>query len=163
MTKEINCKIHSIESLASVIRGLHKDKQKIVFTNGCFDIIHTGHTRYLSEARSAGDYLVVAVNSDESVSSLKGDKRPIVPLEERMEVLAALHFVDFVISFSELDPYNVIKKLKPDVLIKGGDWPVDKIIGRDVVEENGGSVFTIPEIPGQSTTGIINKILKINS
>lgn len=163
MTYKTSDKIHSIESLKPILQELRKIKKKIVFTNGCFDIIHTGHTRYLSEAKSAGDYLVVAVNSDSSVASLKGNKRPIIPLEERMEVLAGLYFVDFVISFNESDPYNVIKTLRPDVLIKGGDWPIDKIIGKDVVEKNGGCVFTIPEILGQSTTGIIKRILELNS
>ena len=155
-------KIFSVENLKLVITALKKQNKITVFTNGCFDLIHTGHTRYLFEARQAGDALIVAVNSDRSVSCLKGDKRPIVKLSERMEVLASLTVVDFVVSFDELDPYNIIKQLKPDILIKGGDWSVEKIIGKDIVEAEGGKVFTIPEIPGQSTTGIVSRILELN-
>lgn len=158
MTPHVNDKIFEIPILAQKIKLLKKQGKKIVFTNGCFDIIHTGHTRYLHAARKEGDALIVAVNSDSSVRQLKGKTRPIVPLEERMEVLASLFFVDFVVSFDEPDPYNTIKQLKPNILIKGGDWPIDKIIGKDLVEGSGGKVYTIPEIPGQSTTGIIEKI-----
>lgn len=155
-------KIYKTEMLAPVITKLKAEGNKIAFTNGCFDIIHTGHTRYLKEARKAGDLLIVAVNSDHSVRNLKGDKRPIVSLNERMEVLSEFWFVDFVVSFDEPDPFKVIKALKPNLLIKGGDWPVDKIIGKDIVEADGGSVFTIPEIPGQSTTNVIDRILTLH-
>lgn len=156
-------KLFSIADLTLVIEKLKAQGKRVVFTNGCFDLIHTGHTRYLLEARKAGTHLIVAVNSDSSVSRLKGEKRPVIPLQERMEILAGFFFVDFVTSFDELDPYNVIRQLKPNVLIKGGDWPVEKIIGRDIVEAEGGEVFTIPQIPGRSTTGIIERILKLNS
>jgi rfaE bifunctional protein nucleotidyltransferase chain/domain len=141
----------------ALLRALGK---KIVFTNGCFDLIHTGHTRYLAKARSLGDVLVVAVNSDASVRSLKGDKRPINAATERMETLAALADVDFVLEFSEPDPYRVIKELEPDVLVKGGDWPIEKIIGRDIVQARGGTVVNVPFVDGQSTTGIIERIVK---
>ena len=134
---------------------------KIVFTNGCFDIIHTGHTRYLAKAKSLGDILIVAVNSDASVRMIKGDKRPINSEADRMETLAALEVVDFVTIFNEPDPYRVISEIKPDVLVKGGDWPIEKIIGRDVVEARGGRVVNVPYIDGASTTGIIEKIVKI--
>ncbi|MCP4757491.1 MAG: D-glycero-beta-D-manno-heptose 1-phosphate adenylyltransferase [Proteobacteria bacterium] len=156
-------KILTVEKLAGTIERLRRQNKRVVFTNGCFDLIHTGHTRYLHEARQAGDYLVVAVNSDRSVSCLKGPKRPIIPLQERMEILAGLYFVDYVVSFDELDPYGVIKVLKPSVLIKGGDWPIDKIIGKDLVEADGGEVFTVPEIPGRSTTDIIDRILELHN
>ncbi len=156
-------KIFPIAILNPIISKLKKQNQNIVFTNGCFDLIHTGHTRYLKAARDEGDKLIVAVNSDNSVQQLKGSKRPIIPLDERMEVLAGLYFVDFVVSFDELDPYNVIKKLKPNILIKGGDWPVNQIIGKDLVEKEGGRVFTIPEIPGRSTTSVIERILQLHS
>ncbi|MBU2511751.1 D-glycero-beta-D-manno-heptose 1-phosphate adenylyltransferase [bacterium] len=162
MLKTIEEKIYTVEDLAEKTIELKKLGEKIVFTNGCFDIIHTGHTQYLYEARKAGDALIVAVNSDFSVRSLKGENRPINPIAERMIVLASLFFVDYVVPFEELDPYKIISKLKPDILIKGGDWPLDKIIGRDIVENNGGKVFTIPEIPGQSTTGTIQKILNLH-
>ncbi len=147
--------------LAVLVQQRKESGQKAVFTNGCFDLIHTGHTRYLEQARVAGDCLIIGVNSDESVRGLKGEKRPIVTLEERMEVLASLHFVDYLISFNEPDPYNLIKALRPSILVKGGDWPIDDIIGKDIVEADGGSVFTIPEIPGQSTTKIINRIIDL--
>jgi rfaE bifunctional protein nucleotidyltransferase chain/domain len=152
---------HKAQELADLIQQRKEAGQKVVFTNGCFDLIHTGHTRYLEQARVAGDCLIIGVNSDESVSRLKGDKRPIVTLNERMEVLAGLHFVDYLISFNELDPYNLIKVLRPSMLVKGGDWPLEDIIGKDIVEADGGSVFTIPEIRGQSTTRIINKIIDL--
>ena len=144
-------------SLLAILRATGK---RIVFTNGCFDILHTGHTRYLSTAKSFGDLLVVAVNSDSSVRSIKGEKRPINPEEERMETLAALAAVDFVTLFSEPDPYRIITELQPDILVKGGDWPIDKIIGRDIVEARGGRVVNVPYVDGASTTGIIEKILK---
>jgi len=134
--------------------------KKIVFTNGCFDFIHTGHTRYLAKARSFGDLLVVAVNSDSSVRMIKGEKRPINTQAERAENLAALESVDFVTIFDEPDPHNIISELQPDVLVKGGDWPVEKIIGRDVVEARGGQVFSVGYIEGASTTGIIEKIVR---
>ena len=137
--------------------------EKVVFTNGCFDIIHTGHTRYLATARSLGDVLVVAVNSDASVRTIKGEKRPINAETERMEVLAALECVDFVTLFSEPDPHRIISELQPDVLVKGGDWPVEKIIGGDVVQARGGTVVNVPYIEGASTTGIIERILKLYS
>ncbi len=135
--------------------------KKIVFTNGCFDILHTGHIRYLAKAKSLGQVLVVAVNSDASVRTIKGEKRPINSVAERMEILAALESVDFVTLFNEPDPYNVISILKPDVLVKGGDWPLEKIIGGDIVVARGGQVVNVPYVEGASTTGIIERILKI--
>jgi len=154
-------KIKTVEELRPLLAILHATGKKIVFTNGCFDLIHTGHTRYLAVARSFGDILVVAVNSDASVSTIKGEKRPINSQQERAEALAALESVDFVTIFSEPDPYKVISALQPDVLVKGGDWPIEKIIGRDVVEARGGKVVNVPFVEGQSTTGIIEKILKV--
>ncbi len=155
-------KVYKVTDLVPVINEIKSQNKKIVFTNGCFDLIHVGHTRYLKAARDAGDKLIVAVNSDRSVTQLKGETRPLIPLEERMEVLASLYFVDFVVSFEELDPYTIIQQLKPNILIKGGDWPLEKIIGKDIVEQEGGKVFTIPEIPGRATTGIIDKIRKLH-
>ncbi len=146
-----------LRPLLEILRGTGK---KIVFTNGCFDLIHTGHTRYLAKARSLGDVLVVAVNSDSSVRQLKGDKRPINGQNERAETLAALEAVDYVVIFDELDPLRVISELQPDVLVKGGDWSVEKIIGRDVVESRGGRVISTGFIEGQSTTGVIEKIVE---
>ena len=153
-------KIKSLEELRPLLSILHSAGQKIVFTNGCFDIIHTGHTRYLAKARALGDVLIVAVNSDASVRTIKGKKRPINSENERMETLAALEAVSFVTLFGEPDPHRIISELQPDVLVKGGDWPIDKIIGGDVVQARGGQVVNIPYVEGASTTGIIEKILK---
>ncbi|MBU2647434.1 D-glycero-beta-D-manno-heptose 1-phosphate adenylyltransferase [bacterium] len=157
---QIGRKIYQDASLlADIIKQRKERGEKVVFTNGCFDLIHTGHTRYLEQARQAGDCLIIGVNSDASVIGLKGNKRPIISLDERMEVLAGFYFVDYVISFSESDPYNLIKTLQPSILVKGGDWAVDEIIGKDIVEASGGAVFAVPEIPGQSTTEIIKRII----
>jgi D-beta-D-heptose 7-phosphate kinase/D-beta-D-heptose 1-phosphate adenosyltransferase len=153
-------KIKTLSELHPLLAILRASGKRIVFTNGCFDLIHTGHTRYLATARSFGDLLVVAVNSDASVRSLKGSPRPINGQNERAETLAALESVDFVTVFEELDPYKVISVLQPDVLVKGGDWPIEKIIGRDVVQARGGRVVNVPFVEGQSTTCIIEKILK---
>jgi D-beta-D-heptose 7-phosphate kinase/D-beta-D-heptose 1-phosphate adenosyltransferase len=154
-------KIKTIRELQPLLTILRAAGRKIVFTNGCFDIIHTGHTRYLAIARSFGDILVVAVNSDSSVRTIKGEKRPISSQAERAETLAALESVDFVTIFDEPDPHRVISALQPDVLVKGGDWPIEKIIGRDVVEARGGKVVNVPYVEGASTTGIIERIVRI--
>jgi len=154
-------KVKTIQELQPILEILRAAGKKIVFTNGCFDLIHTGHTRYLAIARSLGDLLVVAVNSDSSVRTIKGEKRPITPQAERAETLAALQSVDYVTIFDEPDPYRVISALQPDVLVKGGDWPVEKIIGGDVVQARGGKVVNVPYVEGASTTGIIEKIVRI--
>ena len=153
-------KIKTVVELRTLLGILQAAGKKVVFTNGCFDLIHTGHTRYLAKARSFGDLLIVAVNSDASVSMIKGEKRPINSQAERAETLAALESVDFVTIFDEPDPHNIISELQPDVLVKGGDWPVEKIIGRDVVEARGGNVVSVGYIEGASTTGIIEKIVE---
>ena len=151
-------KIKSLSSMKKEIDRLKGEGKKIVFTNGCFDILHPGHTRYLRAARQLGDYLVVAVNSDRSVREIKGEGRPVISQEDRTEVLAALGSVDGVVVFDEDNPLNVIRHLMPDVLVKGGDWPEDKIIGADVVKGAGGEVKRIPFESGYSTTGIIEKV-----
>lgn len=156
-------KIKGKEELRRVVARLKKEGKRIVFTNGCFDLIHVGHTRYLEEAKKLGDILVVAVNSDHSVKVIKGNRRPVIPEEERAEVLAALKCVDFVAIFDEPDPLNIISSLKPDVLVKGGDWSEDAIIGREVVESIGGEVVCIPEVKGASTSSIIDRITETNS
>ncbi|WP_320172648.1 D-glycero-beta-D-manno-heptose 1-phosphate adenylyltransferase [Maridesulfovibrio sp.] len=132
--------------------------RKIVFTNGCFDILHAGHVDLLSRAREQGDCLVLGLNSDKSVRSIKGEKRPVTGQQQRAFVLAGLSCIDYVIFFDEDTPYNLIRRVRPDVLVKGGDWAVEKIVGRDVVEENGGKVLSLPLLPGYSTTGIIRHI-----
>ena len=151
--------IYNISELSSIIKPFKQAGKRIVFTNGCFDIIHVGHVRYLKEARNLGDMLVVGLNSDESVRAIKGINRPIVPQEERAEVLSSLRYVDFVVVFNEPDPYNIIAALKPDILVKGGDWRIEKIIGRDIVESCGGKVCTIPFIEGASSSRIIENII----
>lgn len=163
MVKESDKIFSNAALLAGVLRERKQNDEKPVFTNGCFDLIHIGHTRYLQEAREAGDCLIIGVNSDESVRRLKGDKRPITPLDERLEVLASLQCVDYVIPFEELDPYHLIAALKPSILIKGGDWPIEEIVGREIVETLGGSVFTVPVVEGQSTSHIIRRIVDRHS
>jgi len=138
------------------IKGLGK---RVVFTNGCFDILHPGHTRYLCSAKELGDFLVVALNSDHSVRMIKGPKRPILREQARAEILAALECVDLVLIFDEDNPLMVISDLLPDILVKGGDWAEDEIIGADVVKKRGGEVKRIPFVTGFSTTDIITKIV----
>ena len=154
-------KICTRESLKDKIDQLRKEGKKIVFTNGCFDILHVGHTRYLREAKRSGDILILALNSDESVRTLKGDKRPLIPEAERADVVASLESVDFVTIFHELTPLALIEFLKPDVLIKGGDWEEENVVGRESLKRWGGRVVIIPEIKGSSTTNIIEKILNV--
>jgi rfaE bifunctional protein nucleotidyltransferase chain/domain len=153
-------KIKTVQELRPLLDILRASGRKIVFTNGCFDLIHTGHTRYLAKAKSLGDLLIVAVNSDSSVRGIKGEKRPINSEADRMETLAALESVDYVVPFNEPDPHRIIGELQPDVLVKGGDWPIEKIIGRDIVEARGGKVVSTGYIEGASTTGIIEKIVQ---
>jgi len=137
--------------------------KQLVFTNGCFDLIHAGHVRYLAQARALGDVLVVALNSDRSVRALKGEGRPILSEQERAEVIAALEAVDYVIVFDEETPRELIAALLPDVLVKGGDWPLDQIVGRDEVEAAGGKVLSLPYVEGSSTTEIIERIKSLPS
>ncbi len=134
--------------------------KKVVFTNGCFDIIHRGHVEYLAKARALGDALVVGVNSDASVSRLKGPARPVVIEDDRAHVLAALAVVDFVCIFPEDTPLELIRAVVPDVLVKGADWSIDAVVGKDVVEAAGGSVRTIEFLPNRSTSRIIEKIAR---
>lgn len=135
-----------------------RNGRRVVFTNGCFDLLHLGHIWCLEKARSLGDALVVGINSDASVNQLKGEGRPAIPAAERAEILSALECVDAVVIFDELTPREIIAKLLPDVLVKGGDWPKDQIVGRQEVEGAGGSVVLIPFLPGHSTTNIIRRI-----
>lgn len=130
----------------------------IVFTNGCFDVLHRGHVEYLIAARKYGDLLVVGVNSDSSVKKLKGDNRPLVGEQDRAFILSQIIPVDAVVLFSEDTPYNMISEVKPDVLVKGGDYSVDEVVGREIVEASGGEVIIIPLVTGRSTTNLIKKI-----
>jgi D-beta-D-heptose 7-phosphate kinase/D-beta-D-heptose 1-phosphate adenosyltransferase len=137
----------------------HRRNHTVVFTNGCFDLIHTGHTRYLEEAAALGDILILGLNDDESIQRLKGPTRPILPFEERAELLAALRCVQLVLGFEQDTPLELIKALKPDVLVKGGDWPVSGIVGAEEVLGWGGVVRSLSLIPGRSTTSLIDTIL----
>ncbi len=154
-------KILDWKNLKDNVDELRRQGKKIAFTNGCFDILHVGHTRYLRQAREKGDVLILALNSDASVRRIKGEKRPLIPQDERAELLSCLEFVDYVTLFDESTPLNLILYLKPDVLIKGGDWPEDQVVGRREVLSWGGTVSIIPEIPGASTTNIVDKILAV--
>ncbi len=152
-------KIKPLEALKAECRTFRASGKRIVFTNGCFDILHPGHVRYLWEARGLGDRLVVAVNSDRSVRKIKGSKRPILPAEARAELIAALGFVDAVLVFDEETPLEVIEALVPDILVKGGDWAEEEMVGADVVRKAGGEVRRIPIVEGFSSTGIFEKVL----
>jgi len=156
-------KVKRLDELPAIIQRAKSTRKKVVLTNGCFDLIHSGHLYLLREAKKLGDLLIVALNTDRSVKALKGPQRPILPESERAELIAALEMVDYVILFDELDPYDLIRELKPDVLAKGGDWAADKIVGRDLVEQNGGTIAVIPYQESHSTTKIIEKIIERNS
>ena len=154
-------KIIEKNALKKKLEKLRREGKKIAFTNGCFDILHVGHVRYLREAKKTADILVLALNSDSSVRAIKGNKRPLTCEGERAEILAALEFIDFVTIFEETTPLELIIDLKPDVLIKGGDWPEEKVVGREEIKKWGGRVAIIPEILGKSTTNIVEKIKKM--
>ena len=151
-------KIVKINDLVQKVRTLQSSGESVVFTNGCFDILHVGHVRYLAAARSEGEILVVGLNSDESIRSIKGDKRPIIGQDQRAEILASLGCVDYVTLFNEPDPLRLIQAIKPDVLVKGGDWPEEKIIGADFVKANGGRVVRVPVVPDISVSEIVQRI-----
>ncbi len=151
--------ILSPQKLREILTKNHSGK-KVVFTNGCFDILHSGHLRYLYEAKKQGDILIVAANSDDSVKRLKGEKRPLIPLKDRMEMLAGLKPVDFVTWFEEDTPFEIIKILMPDVLVKGGDWPVESIVGHEIVLQNNGEVKSLNFEEGYSTTNVVEEIIK---
>ena len=155
----MNSTIKSLDELVSIRKELKKQNKKVVFTNGCFDILHAGHVDYITKAKEKGDVLIVAVNSDSSTKRIKGPTRPIVPQNERAFIISSLKPVDYAFIFEEDTPYEVIKKIVPDVLVKGADWAPDKIVGRDIVEANGGKVETIEFVNDQSTTNIIKTVL----
>ncbi len=159
MTPAIS-KIVKLNDLLQKVNTIHNSGERVVFTNGCFDILHVGHVRYLIAAKSEGEILVVGLNSDESVRSIKGDKRPIVGQDQRAEILTGIWCVDYVTIFNEPDPLRLIQAIKPDVLVKGGDWPEEKIIGADFVKTNGGRVVRVPVVPDISVSGIIQRIVK---
>lgn len=155
-------KIKNLNELKKIRREYKNRNEKVVFTNGCFDLLHIGHVRYLYEAKKQGDILIVALNSDSSVKQLKGDNRPIINESERAELLAALEMTDYIVIFEELTAINLINNLKPDIYVKGGDYSKETLTEWTTVEKNGGEVKLLKEIKGRSTTSLINKINKIS-
>lgn len=152
----------SVLTLSNAVKELSncRTNKKVVFTNGCFDLLHVGHVRYLQDAKALGDFLIVGLNSDSSVKKLKGEERPVQTQDDRAEVLAALGCVDFVVIFDEDTPLKLIETVQPDILVKGGDWAVDKIVGSQFVLSKGGVVKSLPFHQGRSTSSIIQKVLK---
>ena len=161
MQVDVLSKIVTVETLVTRLDQMRISGRKVVFTNGCFDILHAGHVRYLTAAGAEGDLLVVGLNSDTSVRTIKGDKRPIVPQAQRAEVLAGLGCVDYVVLFDSPDPLALIQALEPDVLVKGADWAEETIVGSDFVKSTGGRVVRISLVPDISTSRIIKKIQKL--
>ena len=151
-------KIKDLQELKKAIDFHRKKDKKIVFTNGCYDLIHIGHLRCFREGKRLGDILIVALNSDRSARSIKGPPRPIIPQEERAEIVSSLESVDYVTIFDQDDPLDIIASVKPDILVKGGDWNLNTIVGREIVESYGGKVFVLPLVKGVSTTQIIKTI-----
>lgn len=159
MVPPLNSKILTPPALLSALAPRRLGGERVVFTNGCFDLLHPGHVTYLEAARDLGDLLVVGLNSDESVRRLKGPSRPVLPEGDRATILAGLRSVDYVVAFEEDTPLRLIEALVPDVLVKGGDWAVERIVGREAVEAGGGRVVTMPFLEGSSTTGIVERVL----
>jgi len=153
-------KIRGLEELKAIVSSAKAEGKKVVFTNGCFDLLHRGHVYLLREAKKLGDLLIVAINSDISVKKIKGPNRPILAEMERAELISALEMVDYVTLFDATDPHRLIQALKPNVLVKGGDWGKEKIIGKDVVEKEGGRVVAVPYLEGHSTTKIIERMCR---
>lgn len=153
-------KVVSVEELKSEL-NINRKNKKVVFTNGCFDILHVGHVTYLQQAKALGEILVVGLNADVSVNKLKGPTRPVQCEEDRAVILSALEAVDYVVVFQDETPKALIEKVSPDILVKGGDWPVDKIVGSDYVLSKGGKVKSLPFVEGKSSTSIIEKVKKL--
>jgi rfaE bifunctional protein nucleotidyltransferase chain/domain len=153
-------KVKSLSALRKIRAKLRKQGKKVVFTNGCFDLIHGGHIELFRKAKSLGDVLIVALNTDASVRRIKGPSRPVFPLEERFEVLGAIEYIDYLTSFAEEIPQKIIAALLPDILVKGGDWQSGQVVGRKEVEAAGGRVVIVPYLKGHSSTSIIHRILR---
>lgn len=151
-------KLKSLDEVKALAARARRLGQKVVFTNGCFDLLHRGHVHVLREAKAAGDLLIVGINSDKSVKEIKGTNRPVLPEVDRAELIAAMEMVDYVLLFDEPDPHDAIAALRPDVLVKGGDWSAEKIVGADIVRSEGGRVVVVPYMEGFSTTEIIERI-----
>lgn len=156
----VSSKLLPLETIRSRLQDLRAAAKTIVFTNGCFDILHVGHVRYLAAARAEGDVLVVGLNSDRSVQAIKGPKRPIVPEAQRAEVLASLGCVDYIVMFDDPDPLRIIQALEPDILVKGQDWSEERIVGGGFVKDRGGRVVRVALVPDASTSVIVDRILE---
>jgi len=150
-------KLKDLNSLKKITQKLNKERKKVVFTNGCFDIIHPGHIKLLKEAKKRGNILITAINSDKSIQKIKGNRRPVFNDKARAEIISSLDFVDYVIIFDEPTPYKLIKQLKPDILVKGGDWKKQKIVGKNIVDK----IVRVKPLRGYSTTATIEKIIKL--
>jgi D-beta-D-heptose 7-phosphate kinase/D-beta-D-heptose 1-phosphate adenosyltransferase len=155
----MSAEINSVVAISQKVRAAQQSGKRVVFTNGCFDILHAGHVDLLQRAKDLGDVLVVAINTDASVQRVKGPNRPMIPEHERAELLAGLRVVDFVCTFDEDTPREAILKVHPDILVKGADWGINDIVGRTEVEGWGGKVVALPLIEGKSTTGIVERVL----
>jgi rfaE bifunctional protein nucleotidyltransferase chain/domain len=156
--ESVTGKLKKFRELAAIASEARRAGKTVVFTNGCFDLLHRGHVHILREAKAKGDILIVGLNSDKSVRGIKGPKRPILAETDRIELIAAMEMVNYVVLFDEADPRKLIEAIKPDVLAKGGDWGPDGIVGADIVERTGGKVAVIPYLKGFSTTEIIERI-----
>jgi D-glycero-beta-D-manno-heptose 1-phosphate adenylyltransferase len=155
--------IYELKDFLAVRKKLKEKNKKLVFTNGCFDILHRGHITYLKQAKSLGDYLIIGLNSDSSVKKIKGESRPLNNQNDRAYVLNNMKAVNAVVIFSEDTPYNIIKEIQPDLLVKGGDWSEDKIIGADIVKKSGGKVVSLKYVDNYSTTSTINKLKNLGN
>ena len=152
-------KVLDLDNLLKKVSDHRKNGKMIVFTNGCFDILHVGHVRYLAAARNEGDILVVGLNSDRSIEKIKGEQRPIVQQDQRAEILASLCCVDYITIFYERNPLGLIRSIRPNILVKGDDWPEEEIVGADIVKADGGEVVRVPIVPNISTTSILKRII----
>jgi len=153
-------KFKKLDDLVEIRKKLKRQEKKVVFTNGCFDLLHSGHVHLFREAKKKGDVFIVAVNDDVSIKKIKGASRPIFPLRERVEILEVIEEIDYLTSFSEETPQKIIARLLPDVLVKGGDWGPEEVVGKREVEEAGGEVVIIPSLEGHSSSEIINRIVR---
>jgi D-beta-D-heptose 7-phosphate kinase/D-beta-D-heptose 1-phosphate adenosyltransferase len=160
LPNDMSGKLKNVVEIKAIAAQARCNGQSLVFTNGCFDLVHRGHVHLLRAAKAAGDLLIVALNSDRSVSEIKGPKRPIMPETDRIELIAAMEMVDYLVIFDEPDPTALIDAIKPDVLAKGADWNADKVVGAELVEKSGGRVVRIPYLQGFSTSEIIERIVK---
>ncbi len=154
-------KVKNFTQIAEIVNELKRKGKKVVFTNGCFDILHSGHIKLLKKAKELGDVLILGINKDKSIKKLKGKGRPIMNEKQRIEIISAIEFVDYVVPFGQPTPEKLIKRIKPDIIVKGGDYKKNEVIGKDIVEKYGGKVYIFPLVKNISTTKIIKKIKKM--